>query len=59
MHNRLVLKGEEVLTQAGAWLRQVLHSESLRGYFAKSVRFWPNHFTAIESRMYHQDCEHV
>ena len=41
------------------WLRQVLHSQSLRGYFAKSIRFWPNHFTAIESRMYHGDCEHV
>ena len=41
------------------WLRQVLHSQSLRGYFAKSIRFWPNHFTAIESRMYHWDCEHV
>lgn len=41
------------------WLRQVLHSESLRCYFAKSIRFWPNHSTAIEPSMYHRGCEHV
>ena len=40
------------------WLRQVLQSD-LRGYGAKSVRFWPNRFAAIKSRMYYLDCEHV